>query len=156
MRVLTNLSLAPAGDRDEVPVSDLLADGRPTGVRLNGAVLEAAVECNDHFLVFLTDDVPFEEVLQVVLLNRAFQEVESLCIGSAYSTGSFSDLALEPPDTVRFRFIGGTTWRITVMKEQHLRIPIFSDPTGVHRGFRVKSRLAVRGNPVPEGVPDSD
>jgi hypothetical protein len=52
-----------------------------------GAVLEFAVDIAGRHLLFLTDDVPHEEVLSIVLLDAGFQLLDSATIGRAYHTG---------------------------------------------------------------------
>jgi len=49
----------------EPPASEItLADGRKH-TTLNGAILEAAFAWNDTYLIFLTDDIPYEETLSI-------------------------------------------------------------------------------------------
>ena len=132
-------------------MSEVLVAGRGTGCRLKGAVLEGAIQWGDQYLLFLTDDVPFEELLRVVLVDQAFREVESLRIGGPYTTGHFSSLALEPPDAVRFRFIGDTAWRVTIARVARPHVPLVSDPPGVRRSLRLKTRLVVSGDPSRGG-----
>lgn len=150
MKLAPELSVSALASEDDVPMSEVLVDGRSTGSRLKGAVLEAAVQRDHEYLLFLTDDVPFEELLRVVLVDQAFREVESLRIGGAYTTGHFSSLALEPPDAVRFRFIGDTTWRVMIARVARPHMPFVSDPPGVRRSLCLKTRLLVSGDPSRE------
>ena len=152
MRITHHLSLARLPQRadDEAPRSELLVDGRATGVILDGGVLEAAVQWHDQHLLFITDDVPYEEALRIVLIDASLQSVDTAELGAAYSTGSFTDLALLPPDTVSFRFIGGTTWTVRLLQQDQFRLPFVSEPRGVSRRLGFTRRFVVHGDPQPE------
>jgi hypothetical protein len=136
----------------EVPSSEVLVDGTPTGKRVSGAVLEAAVQWEDRYLLFMTDDAPFEEVLGIHLLDDQHSVLDSAFIGGPYSTGSFSSLELREPNTIRFRFIGDTTWDVELLSRPRLRIPFISEPPGVWRPLRLTRHFIVRGNPRPQAA----
>jgi hypothetical protein len=135
---------------NENPRSELVVDGVPTGQIVPGAVLEGAVEWRSCHLLFMTDDIPFEELLRILLLDSKLNLLDSAQIGSPYSTGSFSSLRLKEPDTVQFRFIGGTTWSVQLLSTSRLRLPFVSEPLGVHRAFGFFRHFIVRGSPVPQ------
>ena len=152
MRITTSLSLArlPQPSDDEEPRSELLVDGRPTGRILTGAVLEAAVQWRDQHLLFITDDIPYEEALRIVLVGASLQVLDAAELGAAYSTGSFSDLSLLPPDTVKFRFIGDTDWTVRLLDKDRFRLPLVSEPRGVSRRLGFSRRFVIDGDPQPE------
>lgn len=134
----------------EVPTSEVLINGISTGKLISGAVLEAAVQWENYYLIFMTDDAPFEEMLGVHLLDAQLNILDSALIGSPYSTGSFSSLELSEPNTVRFHFIGGTTWSIELLSRPGFRIPFISEPAGVKRPLSFSRHFIVRGNPRPQ------
>lgn len=133
-----------------MPSSEVVVSGSPTGKIIAGAELEAAIQWHDFFLVFVTDDIPQEDTLRIYLFDRQLNLVDSATLGAIYSTGSFSELELGPPNTVRFRFIGGVTWTLELLTETTLALPFFSDPKGVHRPFKFARRFKLYGDPVPE------
>lgn len=152
MRIESELTLRlidAGGDEDE-PVSEILLNGQSTARRVTGAVLEGAVQWTNCHLLFVTDDVPYEEMLRIVLLDSAFSTMDSARIGSPYSSGSFSGLTLVEPNTVRFRFIGDTDWRVELLPRPQLRMPFFSEPPGVYRAFGLSRHFVVHGNPQPQ------
>ena len=102
------------GDNDTVPQCEVLIRGAPTGAILKGEVFEAAVHLDDGLIVFVSDGVPFEEGLTVALVAGDGRVLSSEWIGMMYATGVFGSLTLEPPDTVRFCFMGGGSWTATV------------------------------------------
>jgi len=152
MHLTNSLSLArrPQETEDDQPLSELLLDGKPSGQILKGAVLEAAVQWHAHHLLFLTDDVPYEEALRIVLLDEQWQVLDEAELGAAYASGSFSDLALLPPDLVRFRFIGGTDWTLRLFDQPQFRFPWVSEPRGVSRRFGFGRHFVIGGDPQPE------
>ena len=124
--------------------------GVPTGKRISGAILGGAVEWDSFYLLFLTDDIPYEEMLRVVLLDAKLDVVDEALIGGPYATGSFSSLELHGTDAVRFRFIGGSPWTVHLLSRRALRLPFISEPRGVHRPFGFTRQFIVRGTPARE------
>jgi hypothetical protein len=144
------LKVVAEGSDDSSPTSEVVLDGIPTGTHVRGATLEAAVEWNSYYLLFTTDDVPYEEMLRIALLDQDLGLLDTALIGSPYSTGSFSSLELIEPDTVTFRFIGGSPWEVQLLPAPALRLPFFSEPRGVHRPIGFTRRFIVRGRPSPQ------
>jgi hypothetical protein len=134
---------------DEAPRAEVLITGRPTGWRIAGAVLEAAVRCDEKLLLFLTDDVPHEDCLSIHLLDANGNMLDSARLGSAYTTGTFDALLLEPPDHARFRFFGGIEWTLRVLPKPGWRLPLVRDAPGVHRAWGLRRHFVVRGKPRP-------
>ncbi|WP_156368566.1 hypothetical protein [Duganella sp. Leaf61] len=135
---------------EQVPSSELMISGKPTGKVLDGAVLEAALAWGDLLLLFITDDVPYEEGLRIVLLDRDLNTLDSALIVAMYSTGVFSDLDLTAADTVRFRFFGGLVYTLTLLPQASFAFPFFSDPSAVWRPFKWTRRFRIDANPLPE------
>lgn len=152
MHIANHLSLArlPAQAEGEVPRSELRVNGQLSGRFLAGAVLEAAVQWRDQHLLFITDGVPYEEALRIVLISADLAVLDTAELGAAYATGSLTDLALLPPDTVRFRFIGDTDWTVRLLAQDQFRLPWVSEPRGISRPFGFLRRFFVDGQPQPE------
>ena len=81
------------------PQSEIMVAGVPTGKVIAGAILTAALRWGQFVLLFLTDDVPFEDTLRMYLLDQDLTVVDSARMGAMYSTGIFSALDLTEPDT---------------------------------------------------------
>lgn len=148
----TDVSLARIPNRPDgaEPVSEILRNDQATGRQVAGAVLEAAAQWQSFMLLFTTDDTPFEELLHIHLLDAQLNLLDSATVGGMYSTGSFSLLDAAEPDTVRFRFIGGTDWSVQVLPEPGFRVPLLSEPTGVSRPLGFSRHFVVRGQPQPQ------
>ena len=138
-----------AEHEDDVPRSEIILDGVPSGVVISGALLEAAVKCERGYLVFMTDDIPYEDVLSVHLLDGDLQLLDTAQIGAPYSTGSFSALALYGENEATFRFIGDTEWRIYVLPNAKRVLPLCLSPSGVKRPFQFTRHFEVFGTPQP-------
>lgn len=137
MRVTNNatLRLLSAATSDALPVSELVVDGSVTGKRVTGAILETALAWESFHLLLLTDDVPYEEALRVVLLDSHLDVLDEAEIGAPYCTGTFSSLAVCGADSVKFLFMGDTSWTVQVLPERQLRVPLWSERRGVQRRF---------------------
>ncbi|MES2115095.1 MAG: hypothetical protein V4578_08095 [Pseudomonadota bacterium] len=132
--------------------SELLLDGKPTGLIVTGAVLEAALEWKGCRIAFLTDDIPFEEMLRIYMFDANMTLVDAAVLGAMYSTGVFDELSLQPPDALTFRFFGDTVWRMVLIAEQEFALPLLSDPSGVSRKIKLFKHFLIEGTPQPEGA----
>lgn len=148
----SELRVRPVEAADEAaPRCELVLDGRPTGHRVEGAVLEAAVSCGDgRLLLFLTDDVPQEDALTVLLLGPDLALLDAATLGAMYATGRFEALQLREPDRIGFRFIGEADWEIGLLRSPQLALPGgLGDPAGVKRPWALRRHFVVRGEPKP-------
>lgn len=127
--------------------SELLLDGAPSGVIVTGAILEAAVAWQDYRIAFFTNDIPFEEVLQIYMFDANMQLVDAARMGAMYSTGTFADLRLQAPNTLTFRFFGGIVWRMVLLNEPEFAIPFVSNPRGVRRKLKLSRHFRIEGKP---------
>jgi len=66
-----------------------MLNGAPTGTIVDGAILEAALKWHEYTLLFLTDDIPFEDALRIYLLDEKFNVMDSAQIMWIYATGIF-------------------------------------------------------------------
>ncbi len=143
---------APPDDRG-APRSELMFEGQATGKWVGGAVLEAAHAWHSHWLLFMTDDLPFEDMLSIHLLDGQFALLDTATLGAAYSTGSFSALPGSAPDELRFRFIGDTDWTVQLLPHPVWRVPFFGEPRGVSRPPGLKRHFLIKGQPQAQGKP---
>lgn len=136
----------------ELPSSELLLDGASSGLIVTGAVLEAALEWKGYSIAFFTDDIPYEDMLRIYMFNANMTLVDSAVLGWRYSTGAFAELNLQPPNSLTFRFFGGTVWRIVLLDEQEFALPFLSDPGGVSRKFKFFRHFRIEGQPQSAGA----
>lgn len=150
MEEVTTLSLSEVSEATDTTQAraEVLIDGNSTGIIIPGKVLEAAIKIDARrYLLFMTDDVIFEEMLTLLLLDLSQGIVDKLTIGSAYTTGYFEALTVSPC-SASFRFIGDTTWTVKVSLSPTLKLP-FSDPRGVSRPMGLRKYIDISANPAP-------
>jgi hypothetical protein len=136
----------------ELASSELLLDGRPTGLIVTGEVLEAGVEWQGYRLAFFTDGIPFEDMLRIYMFDAQLVLVDAAVLGAMYSTGTFAALNLQPPNALTFRFFGGAVWRMVLLAEREMALPFLSDPSGVSRKFKFSRQFQIEGKAQPEDV----
>lgn len=130
--------------------SDVVFNGNSSGIIVPGEVLEAAVQVNDwRYILFLTDNVIFEETLTIALIDFRNGVKEIMHLGNEYSTGSFENLTITG-DSMSFNFIGDYTWTLQVSDSPRLRLPFAADPGGVKRKPGLKKYLTISVSPAPK------
>jgi len=132
IQAVSRFSVRPAPDVDQERTSSLLRDGQPTGTVVPGCVLEAQYEIGSRALLFVTHDIPYEETLEILLLDAAGGIVDRASLSRSYVTGSFVAGEIIDDTSVTFRFFGGPERTVRVLANRELRLP-FSEPPGTHR-----------------------
>jgi hypothetical protein len=145
-----SVTLVSDASETEPPVSEIaLADGQKRTI-VKSAILEAAIAWRDAFLIFLTDDIPYEETLSIYLLDGELNCLDSATLGGMYSTGFFKLSELSEPNVVRIRFIGDMDWSVELLREPEFRLPFISEPIGVSRRFGFSRRFKIQGKPCSQ------
>lgn len=115
----------------ESPQSELLDDGRPTGISVPGVVLEAQYTCGEWHLLFTTEDVPFEEALHILLLDRQLHRLDDVELSHLYAAGALTGLETSGDEpAARFSFFGGDRWELRVLSAPR-RLSRSEAPVGV-------------------------
>ena len=135
MRLSDRFAIQALPEADEVtPVTGrVIVDGVPSDCVLTGAVLEAAVEWGDRFVLILSDGIDWEEGLNIHLLGPDLQLLDSVSMGWPYTPGIFTKLSLHAPDTIEFSFPGETRWRVRVLSGRRWQVPRPAWFSGVSR-----------------------
>lgn len=144
METVTTFTIVPSSDSSGASDSRLLRHGRDTGTLVPGVVLEAQLAHRDEHLLFLTHDIPFEEQLEICLVDQSDKLVDRVWLAGANTTGNFRDLVASPSDDAEFDFFGLRRWRVTVLERSKLFLPVIGLPLGVHRKLGYFGRLFVR------------
>lgn len=84
MWLTDDIRLRPQPASDE-PRSEVWVANQPTGTIVSGSVLEAAVRCGPRWLLFVTDGVPYEDMLAIHLLDEHGRLRDSARIGGPYN-----------------------------------------------------------------------
>ncbi|MCU6166624.1 hypothetical protein [Enterobacter roggenkampii] len=154
MQQVNSITLVKVSDTTDVSQaqSDVVLNGKSTGIIVPGQVLEAAVQVNEQrYILFLTDDIIFEESLTIALIDVHDGLKEIVRLGNEYSTGTFADLQVTD-DSVDFKFIGDYIWTLTVSDSPRLRLPFVSDPKGVKRESGLTKYITISAAPASENV----
>ncbi len=132
-RIYENVSLAvaKASSDYELATSLITIAGQTTQEPLEGTVLEACVQHGNRYLLFLTDDIPFEDSLHIHLLDECLNRLDTITLGTPYATGHFRNLICEDSGKITFEFFGGCEWEVIVLTKKRLRLPFASGPRGV-------------------------
>ncbi|ELY3467802.1 hypothetical protein SMX26_002399 [Cronobacter universalis] len=131
--------------------SEVVLNGNNTGIIVPGEILEAAVLINEQrYVLFLTDDVIFEESLTIALLDLHEGIKEVVRVGNEYATGYFEALSVTA-DSISFRFIGEYLWTVTIFDTPRFRLPFVPDPQGVKRDTGFKKYINISVTAAPEG-----
>ena len=131
-----------AGDRT-IPQSRLFYRDVDLNLQLPGAVLEAVIQTNSEWLLFLTHDVPYEEGLEICLLDERFQLLDRATIAAPNVTAAFEHLEIVSDRKVRFEFLGKRAWTASLLKGTSFRLPLLTEPLGVSRSFGLCRRFAI-------------
>jgi hypothetical protein len=137
-----DFSLNPLGTGSSQ--SDLRWRAHPVGVRVDGIPLEAQWRVGSGYLLFLTDDSPFEEGLHIYLLDDGKRVVEGLEVAAPYAPGILTDAATEGDAAVCFSFVGGDRWRLAVNTTPRRTLPRLFSLVKWKSGFMRKRRLSLQ------------
>ncbi len=132
------------------PKSQIRVNKQAISSFLDGAILECCIAFNDSYLVFMTDDIPYEDTLRIILLDANYSTLDYASLFWPYSTGSFQLNELIQPDMVSFQFFGGCEWRVNLYPEKKYFLSFLSEPGGVSRKFGLSHYFRISGNPLPE------
>lgn len=114
----------------------LLDVGKP----IKGAYLETQFRVSGiGYLLFLTDDVPFEETLRVYLLDEQCALLDGLEFAGNLATGNLEGVRIVDTSTIEFSFIHLYPCRVMVHAQPGWRTPLIFTP-GVSRWGRIQKR----------------
>jgi hypothetical protein len=120
----------------ESPKCQIKINGSTTDSILQGAILEAAIKYQEFYLVFTTNDCPYEDTLNIHYLDQDLSILDQATLSWPYGTGSFTLLNSIQPNRIRFHFFEPKVWEISLYTKKQFFIPYFSEPRGVWRKFK--------------------
>jgi hypothetical protein len=158
MRIAPEIKINWINKNDEknAPQSEILLHGQSTGRLIEGALLEAAIEWDGHYLLFLTDNCPFEEGLHIVMLDSALKQLDSATLVIMYGTGTLTSLKLLAPDRVQFTFFHERIWTVQLLPTVRLGLPVFGEMDFViWRPWSFLRRFAIHLHPAELTTPQT-
>lgn len=138
-----SIKLVSESSETESPKSQLWVDGKAIDSVIDGAICEACVSYGEFYLVFTTNDCPYEESLNIYFLDQNFRALDHAILVWPYSTGSFVLLDVIEPNLVRFKFFEECIWEVELYANKRVLIPYLSEPRGVWRRFTLKHYFKV-------------
>ena len=142
MRIINNddarLKIISQASETQSVRSEMTIEGTGLKLPIKGVNLELCIELNKRYLVFTTDDCPFEESLNIYLLSNENRILDSATVFWPYGTGSFELLRLIEPDGVQFKFFGNKVWQVTVFQKKRFYVPYISEPSGIWRPIKFR------------------
>lgn len=132
--------LLQSSENSQIPRLQLMRGGTPFGGPLDGALIEDQYQVDtNRFLLFITDDVPYEETLRVYLIADDAEVLDALEFGGYLANGSLEGLSVVDQRTVEFSFIHKKRCRLTVQPDSSWKKPLSLTP-GVSRPGGLKKR----------------
>lgn len=135
------------------PSCELVINDRPSGHRVKGCILEAALQYDTGYLVFLTDDIMFENSLSIHLVDFSGATMDCARIGYIYATGFFENMEMHQPDKVTFIFFGDEIWTLHILQKPTWRIPFITESWAVQRPLGFKRLFTIAGIRINTGLP---
>jgi hypothetical protein len=97
--------------------SNLYYRGSDTGKILEGLYLAAQYKYNDKYVLFLTEDCPFEEGLFIYLLDHALTVLDRAIISIQFTPGILGDLKIENDHEISFTFFSNDEkWTLSILQ----------------------------------------
>ncbi len=127
----------------EIPKCQIYINGTATDSILEGAILEAAIKYQDCYLVFTTNDCPYEDTLNIHYLDQDLSILDRASLSWPYGTGSFTLRNILQPNRVKFQFFTRDDWEITLYPKAQWLIPYLSEPRGVWRKFKFNHHFKI-------------
>ncbi len=127
----------------EIPKCQIKINGSTTDSIMEGAILEAAIKYQEFYLVFTTNDCPYENTLNIHYLDQDLTILDRATLSWPYGTGSFTLINILQPNRIRFQFFTRDDWEITLYPKAKWLIPYLSEPRGVWRKFKFNHHFKI-------------
>lgn len=137
--------------------STLYYQGRDTGLILSGLYLHAQFKSDNKYILFLTEDCPFEEGLYIYFIGPSFKILDRAEIGMPYIPAILGHLKIENDHEISFTFFSNDEkWTLSILPAPKrvlthgLKVPV-KRPFSLFgkRYFELKFEERIRQ--IPEG-----
>lgn len=104
-------------------ISELCIHGKNTGITIPADYLETAILLDDgRYLLFVTEDVPYEKSLELLLIDIKQDIQEQMTIAIPYGSGTLREMRLYE-NHVEFSYFSDEIWRVEVSSSRFFRLP---------------------------------
>jgi len=83
-----------------------------------GAVLEEQFIYKDKYILFITEDIPFEEALHILLLNSDLTILDAIELSAPYASGILNNISIQAPNKIQFTFFDNQIYWILKLLEK--------------------------------------
>jgi hypothetical protein len=101
----------------ELPRSELLRDGSATGLIVDGIDLNRQYQVEAGFLLFITENCPFEEGLHIYLISPELKILDGFEFDAIYTPGVVRDIELKEEEAILFSFYFDDRWELRVLEK---------------------------------------
>lgn len=121
------LSIVEPIDPDQETWCEVLFKQKKTDIFIRGKVMEEALYiAENRYLIFSTDEVIFEESLNIYLIEIGRGVLDKRWIGQPYTTDCFSGVNIIDHQTLSFSFLYLRDWKLSVYPKARLKLSISS------------------------------
>jgi hypothetical protein len=125
---------------NETPFIDFIFTPSGKQLTLSGVYLEAQFAVGNDFILFITDDCPFEERLSIYYLDPAAELLDSLQLCVWYTPGILTNLRIKQPNQLHFSFFDASeNWVLSVLSKPEIQFWANSHPITRKRPFMHKA-----------------
>ena len=151
MRIQSSLEFEVVGtskDSDQVPRMTIRHASTGKEFETTGAVLEAGFSAGDKWLLFITEDIAYEEALHVLLLDAGLNMLDALELSAPYAAGMLRNVSIVSNNRIRFSFFSkDETWCLHVKEKPHIEIwankhPVRKKSPLFHKAWLVLKRIS--------------
>lgn len=141
------LQLIKEATSDKESLCEVICSHQPTGIYIRGKVFEQAIWVEaKRYLIFTTDDVIFEESLNLYFIELGKGILDRLWIAQPYNTDTFNGVTILDDTSLSFSFLYLRDWKLTIYRQPRLRFSILSW-LYFFQGFRLFRYLTLRFMP---------
>ena len=121
------LKLIEKASDSKESLCEIQLNQKNTKIFIRGKVLEQAIWMRENrYLIFTTDEVVFEESLNIYLIDIQKGVLDKLWIGQPYNTDTFNGVQIINDHSLTFNFLYLKDWKLTIYDEPKLRLSIYS------------------------------
>ncbi len=121
---------------DDLLISPVLIDGKPTGLTVHGIDLGPVFATRHGTLLFVEYGDDWEQSLTITLADAKMRVLDSATLGASGSTGHLRDVNDIGPNQIGFRFFGDRRWLLTLHAKPRLVVPVAAIGIGIQRPFQ--------------------
>lgn len=105
--------------------STLFFRGESCDIEVSGFNIEEQFKVDSFYLIFITDNCPYEEYLYIYLLNDKIDILDSLDVGFPYVSGILRNIKEISDTIINFDFHNDITYQLSILSKKSFLDNIF-------------------------------